>query len=73
MRHLGFVYVGVLISGACTGGGSNAAPPSSSAAAPVSTQQPAKSGGLVGGEAKARCGGFGAAQAAEILGVAAAT
>ena len=71
MRHLGSVCVGLLISGAC-GGGSTGAPPASSAAAPVSTQQTAKSGGLVGGEAKARCGGFGAVQAAEILGVAAA-
>jgi hypothetical protein len=35
------------------------------------TEQKPTQGGLVGAEAKARCGGFGAAQAAEILGFAA--
>jgi hypothetical protein len=59
----------LLVVVGCSGG---AAGETSSSAAPAqaSAQKPAK-GGLVGAEAKARCGGFGAAQAAEILGVAA--
>ena len=68
MRPLIPGCVCLLALGAC-GGDATSDPPSSAATTPVSVNTTAKSAGLVGVDAKARCGGFGTAQAAEILGV----
>jgi hypothetical protein len=69
MRHGLSAYLCVLVLCGCGGGATDDATAASGTASPA--QKPVKSSGLVGVEAKARCGGFGAAQAAEILGVAA--
>jgi hypothetical protein len=61
-----FVCVGAL--SAC-GSGAPEATKSSGAASSTSAPAATRSSGLVGADTKARCGGFGTAQAAEILGV----
>lgn len=71
MRPVIRVLICLLPLAAC---GSGATGDTTASAGASSSQAPAaaRSSGLVGAEAKARCGGFGTAQAAEILGVTAA-
>jgi hypothetical protein len=68
MRQLILVLVCVAGPTGCGGPAAETASPGGTAASPAQTKT---SGRVVGAEAKARCGGFGAAQAAEALGVAA--
>jgi hypothetical protein len=72
MRYFTPALIGLLAFGAC-GSGASGEPSPSSTPAVGSSQGSAKSSGLISVDAKARCGGFGAAEAAQILGVAAAT
>jgi hypothetical protein len=69
MRHAIPLVVGLLTFSACGSGPGDQATSTGGSATPAATK-PAKSA-LIGAETKARCAGFGPAQAAEFLGVAA--
>jgi hypothetical protein len=69
MRNSFALFLSLVSLGAACGSGTDSQ--STSAGSSPASSSAAKGGSLIGADARARCGGFGIAQAAEILGVAA--